>query len=57
MFNCGQFGLQFVRRSRIKKKGNLFFDDDFKFIFGGGFEDSNEDLWNLDVVIRFVKYK
>ncbi|CAH3041031.1 unnamed protein product [Pocillopora meandrina] len=46
-----------VRRSRTKKKGNLSFDDDFKFISGGGLEDSNEDPWNLDAAIRFAKHK
>ena len=57
MFNCDQFGLQSVRRSRTKKKGNLSFDDDFKFISGGGLEDSNEDPWKLDAAIRFAKHK
>ena len=50
-------GLQSVRRSRTKKKGNLSFDDDFKFISEGGLGDNNEDPWNLDAAIRFAKYK
>ena len=57
MFDSDWFGLQSVRRSRTKKKGNLSFDDDFKFISEGGLEDSNEDPWNLDAAIRFAKYK
>ena len=57
MFDSDWFGLQSVRRSRTKKKGNLSFDDDFKFISGGGLEDSNEDPWNLDAAIRFAKHK
>ena len=57
MFDSDWFGLQSVRRSRTKKKGNLSFDDDFKFISGGGLGDSNEDPWNLDAAIRFAKHK
>ena len=57
MFDSDWFGLQSVRRSRTKKKGNLSFDDDFKFISEGGLGDSNKDPWNLDAAIRFAKHK
>lgn len=57
MFESDSFALQIVRSSRTKKKGSSSFDNDFQFISGEGFEDGNEDPWNLDAAIRFAKHK
>nr|XP_058971698.1 uncharacterized protein LOC131798044 [Pocillopora verrucosa] len=48
---------EIVRSSRTKKKGSSSFDNDFQFLSGEGFEDGNEDPWNLDAAIRFAKHK